>query len=313
MAVILWIGGAALWNWHFAPVDTSHVIKKYTDLRYGSVSETQTLDIYLPNEGEKPYPVIVAIHGGGFMTGNATSGELTDIFEGLNRGYAIASVNYRLSGEATFPAAVHDVRASIRFLKANAIHYELDANRIAVWGASAGGNLAAMVGTTANVDALNGDNLENLDFDSTVQAVVDWFGPIEFLAMDEQFKSLGIEPMLGVTDREWSPESRYIGKPISKDTELTERANPAAYIPTLDLATAPSFLIQHGTEDANVPILQSANFARALTSALGVKKVKYRVIEGAGHGTREFSTAKNLDLVFGFLDKTLRGNARPER
>lgn len=309
-AVVFWMRVGGIGTRLFAPVDTSHITTKYIDVPYGSVSETQTLNVYLPNEGASPYPVIVVIHGGGFMMGSATSGDLADMFEGLNRGYAIASVNYRLSGEATFPAAVNDVRAAVRFLKANAARYELDTNRMAVWGASAGANLAAMVGTTPNVDALNGDNLENLDYDSSVQAVVDWFGPIEFLAMDEQFETLGIKPTLGATDRDRSPESRYIGQIISADPELTEQANPTSYIGTLDVATAPSFFIQHGTDDANVPILQSKNFANALTAALGGDKVTYRVIEGAGHGTKEFSTEENLNLVFAFLDKTLSVNSQ---
>ena len=314
VAVVVWLRSSGVWNMLFGAVDTSHITTQYIDVPYSSVSETQTVNIYLPNQAEGddarggPYPVIVVIHGGGFMSGSATSGDLADMFEGLNRGYAIASINYRLSSEATFPAAVNDVRAAVRFLKANGDRYDLDTTRMAVWGASAGANLAAMVGTTPTVDALNGDAQENLEYDSSVQAVVDWFGPIEFLAMDEQFESLGIEPALGATDREESPESRYIGQIISADPERTERANPTHYIDTLDPASAPHFFIQHGTADANVPILQSENFAKALTEALGADKVVYHVLDGAGHGTEEFSTQENLDLIFAFLDETLGVN-----
>ena len=310
--VIVLLRMSGVWNMLFGAVDTSHITTQYIDVPYSSVSDTQTVNIYLPNAqdaGNAPYPVIVVIHGGGFMSGSATSGDLADMFEGLNRGYAIASINYRLSGEATFPAAVSDVRAAVRFLKANAAKYDLDTNRMAVWGASAGANLAAMVGTTPTVDALNGDAQENLAYDSSVQAVVDWFGPIEFLAMDAQFEQLGIEPALGATDRERSPESRYIGQIISADPGLTERANPSSYIDSLDPASAPRFFIQHGTADANVPILQSENFANALTEAFGADKVVYNVLEGAGHGTEEFSTVENLDLIFAFLDETLGVNS----
>lgn len=286
-------------------VDTSDIENQYVDIPYGSVSDTQTLNIYLPNEGEGPFPVLVAIHGGGFMSGSATSNDIADVFTGVDRGYAVASVNYRLSGEAKFPAAVNDVRAAVRFLKANGEQYNLDTGRIAVWGASAGGNLASMVGTTPNVEALNGDNLENLEYTSSVNAVVDWFGPIEFLAMDEQFEILDIDPVFDATDSSSSPESRYIGQQISLDRELTEKANPTSYIDSLDPATAPSFFIQHGTADANVPILQSENFAQALSNHLGEDKVTYHVIEGAGHGTEEFSTDENLDMIFDFLDTAL--------
>ena len=297
--------GLLIWQWGFASVDTSHIQQKHIGIPYGSVSDTQTLNIYLPNEGTTPYPTIVVIHGGGFMMGNATSGELANMFTALDRGYAVASVNYRLSGEAKFPAAVHDVRAAVRFLKANADRYGLDPDRFAAWGASAGGNLAAMVGTTPQVDELNGDNLENLEYDSSVRAVVDWFGPIHFLEMDAQFAELGIQPILGKTDRAGSPESRYLGKRISTDPDLTRKADPSSYIETLDPESAPSFLIQHGSHDANVPWLQSEYFAKRLKESIASQKVIYQLIDGAGHGTSEFSTQKNLNAVFEFLENAL--------
>lgn len=311
LAGVVWLlsacsgGGMSLISLFAGSVDTSEIETQFIDVPYGTVSDAQTVNIYLPNEGEAPYPVIVVIHGGGFMSGSATSGDLEAMFDGLNRGYAVASINYRLSGEANFPAAVNDARAAIRFLKANAATYQLDSERMAVWGASAGANLASMVGTTAAVDDLNGDNLENLEQSSEVQAVVNWFGPIEFLAMDDQFAQLGIEPALGDTDRDGSPESRYIGQRISEVPDLAEQANPTSYINTLDPETAPSFFIQHGTADANVPILQSENFAQSLTDVLGEDRVKYHILEGAGHGTDEFYTEENLDLIFEFLASAL--------
>ncbi|HOU16076.1 MAG TPA: alpha/beta hydrolase [Anaerolineae bacterium] len=296
-------GGGGLGN---STVDTSGIKTQYTDVAYGSVSSSQTLNIYLPNEGEGPFPVIVAIHGGAFRMGSATGGDVAAMLEGVNRGYAVVSINYRLSGEATFPAAVSDCKAAIRFIKANASKYNLDANRIAVWGDSAGGNLAAMVGTTGNVTTLNGDNQENLDYSSAVQAVVDWFGPLNFLEMDAQFAASGITPAMGATSSETSPESQYIGQLITKDPELTQQANPATYINTMTPETAPSFLIQHGTADANVPTQQSIDFADLLTAALGKDKVTLVLLEGAGHGTSEFTAQANLDQVFAFLDQVLK-------
>ncbi len=310
-AAVLLVGAVGIWIWSsgvwelFVPIDTSDIETQFVDIAYASTSETQTLDIYLPNDGDGPFPVIIAIHGGGFMSGNSRSRDIADAFEGLERGYAVVSVNYRLSGEATFPAAPSDVRAAVRFVKANGERYDLDTTRLAVWGASAGGNLASMVGTTPTATSLDGDTAENLEYDSSVQAVVNFFGPIDFLAMDEQFATLGIEPALGATDREDSPESRYLGQIISADPDLTSQANPTSYLGTLDPATAPAFFIQHGTADANVPILQSENFAAALVDALGEDLVSYHVIDGAGHGTDEFSTPENLDLVFTFLASAL--------
>ena len=287
-------------------VDTSSIKMQYTDIAYGIISPTQTLNIYLPNEGEGPFPVIVAIHGGAFKMGSATGGDVAAMLEGVNHGYAVVSINYRLSGEAIFPAAVNDCKAAIRFIKANAEKYNLNPDKVAVWGDSAGGNLASMVGTTGNVNTLDGDNNENPDYSSSVQAVVDWFGPLDFLKMDEQFASAGITPKFGETSIESSPESQYIGQLITNDTELTEKANPETYISTMKADTAPSFLIQHGTADSNVPTQQSINFAAQLKAVIGDSKVKLELLEGAGHGTEEFNSKENLDKVFEFLDSILK-------
>jgi acetyl esterase/lipase len=287
-------------------IDTTNIKKQYLEVAYGTVSESQTLNIYLPNEGEGPFPVIIAIHGGAFMFGNATGGDVAAMLEGVNRGYAVVSINYRLSGEATFPAAVNDVRSAVRFIKANAESYQLNANKIAVWGDSAGGNLAAMIGTTASIGSLNGDNPENLDYSSAVQVVVDWFGPLDFLKMDEQFVESGITPAMGKTCNETSPESQYIGELITENPELTQQANPITYITSLSKESAPYFLIEHGTADANVPTQQSINFSEALKSQIGNDKVTLVLLDGAGHGTAEFTTQENLNKVFDFLDKILK-------
>ncbi len=115
------------------------------------------------------------------MMGSKTGKDVQSMLEGINHGYAVVSVDYRLSKEAIFPAA-------IRFIKANAETYNLNPDKIAVWGDSSGGNLAALAGTSGDDNTLNGDNTENLEYSSTVNAVVDWFGPMSFLLMDKQFE-----------------------------------------------------------------------------------------------------------------------------
>lgn len=284
-------------------VDTA---TEYSNIAYGTQSSAQTLNIYLPEEGEGPFPVIVAIHGGAFKMGSATGGDVAAMLKGVDYGYAVVSINYRLSSEAVFPAAVNDCKAAIRFIKANAEKYNLDADKIAVWGDSAGGNLAAMVGTTGSLDAINAEVIENAEYSSSVQAVVDWFGPLDFLAMDEQFASSGVTPKMGATTIESSPESQYIGQLISIDPELTQQANPATYISTMDVETAPKFFIQHGTADGNVPSQQSIDFAALLTPVLGEDHVTLELLEGAGHGTSEFTAHANLDKVYAFLDSVLK-------
>ena len=289
-------------------MDTSSIVNQFTDVAYGSQSDTQTLDIYLPNEeSSSTYPVLVAIHGGAFMMGDSKGGDVAPVLEGVNRGYAVISINYRLSGEKLFPAAVNDVKAAIRWIKANAEQYNLDANKIAVWGDSAGGNLAAMIGTTGSLESIGeNDNPENLEYSSAVQAVVDWFGPLDFLKMDEQFEASGVPRSTGNTSEESSPESKYIGQLITLDAELTGQANPETYIGTMDAASAPSFFIEHGTADGNVPTQQSIDFAEMLKNSIGEEKVVLKLLDGAGHGTSEFQTVENLDVVFSFLDMIMK-------
>lgn len=284
-------------------MDTSAITHKELDIPYGSISATQKLDIYYPNEASSnPYPVIVAIHGGAFKMGNKSGGDLASMIQGVNHGYAVVTVDYRLSDEAVFPAAISDVKAAIRFIKANAQQYNLDPDKIATWGDSAGGNLAALAGTSGDDASLNGDNSENLNVSSAVNAVVNWFGPIDFLLMDEQFAAAGVTPKMGLTSSPTSPESQYIGGNITENVEQTKKANPENYITASD----PAFFIQHGSADQNVPTQQSINLAEKLTAVLGSDKVTLTILEGAGHGGAAFDAAGNLDQVFAFLDGVLK-------
>ncbi|MGL5316195.1 MAG: alpha/beta hydrolase fold domain-containing protein [Peptostreptococcaceae bacterium] len=291
-------------------VDTSDITNKYLDVAYANTSESQKLDIYLPEniDESEPVPVIVYVHGGGFMMGDKTSGCLGSVLEGLEKGYAVVSVNYRMSGEETFPAAIEDVKAAIRYVKANASEYNIDTENFAIWGESAGGNIASMVGTTGDDTTFDNSSLGNSDQSSAVQAVVDWFGPIEFNAMDSQFAELGITPKMGTTSSETSAESKYIGGDISQDeyAKIAEQANPTNYISKND----PAFLIQHGTADTNVPVTQSLNFAEKLKSVLGEDKVTVETMEGAAHGdmgdVKAFETEENIARVFDFLDSQLK-------
>lgn len=281
-------------------LDTSNIARKWLDVPYADQSPAQKLDIYLPEEGEGPFPVIVAIHGGAFKFGDKRGPEMGAMLTGLERGYAVVSVNYRLSGEAVWPALIHDVKAAIRWIKANAAKHRLDPNRLAVWGGSAGGHLAALVGTSAEVDELEDKSMGNPEQSSRVQAVVDWFGPIDFLTMDEQYRKSGINGMKHSTPN--SPESELFGKPITEATELVKAASPQTYITADD----PPFLIQHGTVDPLIPVQQSAEFAAALQKVLGAEKVIYEPLEGASHGGPQFSSPANVKRVLDFLDAHLK-------
>ncbi len=272
----------------------------YTDLAYADASASQKLDLYLPSTGSGPFPVIVAIHGGAFKMGDKADGQEAAMLAALDRGYAVASINYRLSDEAIFPAQVNDAKAAVRYLRANAAKYNLDPNKIAAWGGSAGGYLATMLGTTGGVADLEDMSQGNSDQSSAVQAVVDWFGPLSFLDMDPQFQASGTGPA-NHNDAS-SPESQLLGGALPDVPDLVEKADPTTYITADD----PAFLIQHGTNDGNVPVEQSINFADALTKVLGSDAVTLKLLEGASHADRAFMTTENVTLVLDWLDAHLK-------
>ena len=268
----------------------------FADLAYADQSDAQKLDLYLPTTGVGPFPVVVMIHGGGFMFGDKADGAgLTGVDQLLEAGYAVASINYRLSGEALWPAQINDSKAAVRYLRAVAAEYNLDPDNFGAWGASAGGTLVALLGTTCGVAELEGADLGNADQSSCVQAVVDWFGPIDFLAMDAQFEGTGCAQNHDAAD---SPESMLVGAPIQTVPDVVATTNAMNYIDDAD----PAFFIQHGSADCNVPPVQGQNLA----DALGADRATYMLLDGAGHGGEQFATPENLQLVVEFLNQNLQ-------
>jgi acetyl esterase/lipase len=277
------------------------------DLAYAHRSPAQRLDIYWPAEGNGPFPVILSIHGGAFMGGDKRDVQLAPMLAGLRRGYAVVAVNYRMSGEAVFPALVHDIKAAIRWIRANATQFLIDSTRIAVWGGSAGGYLALMAGVTADVPALDDPALGNADWSCHVQAVVDWFGPTDFLRMDEQLAASGLLPPPEYAHSGAnSPESLLLGEQITESPELVAAANPETYLH----CGAPPFLIQHGDCDDTVPCQQSINFAAKAQALLGEEWVTLEILPGARHADAAFATEQNVQKVLDFLDQSLGAQQR---
>lgn len=288
--------------------NTDHVRRKYLDIPYADLSPRQKLDIYLPDEGNGPFPVIVSIHGGAFLGGDKADAQVMPMLEGLKRGYAVVAVSYRLSWEATFPALVHDVKAAVRWLRAKARRYRLDAERIAAWGRSAGGYLAAILGTSAGVQELEDLRLGNPDQPSHVQAVVAWFGPTDFLKMDEQLTERGLPPEPGMEHSGAdSPESLLLGEQITRIPDRVKAANPETYI----TASAPPFFLQHGAMDSVVPVQASIHFGAKLQQVLGEEMVQLELLEGAEHEDPRFEAPDNVMRVLDFLDKHVKSPTGP--
>lgn len=229
--------------------------------------ERHTLDLYLP-EGDKPLPLIIWVHGGAFLEGDKTNGVPVAY---LAEGYAVASINYRLSSHALFPVQIEDCKTAVRWLRANADGYGLDPERFVAWGVSSGGHLAAMLGTTG--ESRDFDVGDNLHVSSRVQAVIDFYGPTDFLQMDQYRTDDGM-----LHDPEDSPESLLIGGPIQEHKDKVAAASPLSYI----TPQAPPFLIVHGDRDPLVPHHQSLLLESVLQQA-GVP-VRLYTVKGQGHG-----------------------------
>ena len=258
------------------------------DVEYGKAGDRALkLDIIRPKQpGDAPLPVIVFIHGGAWREGNKSGGVGQLVPFAASGNYFCASVGYRLSREATWPAQIHDCKAAIRWLRANAKRLNIDPEKIGVWGPSAGGHLVSMLGTSGDVKELEGD-CGSPDQSSRVACVVDFCGPSDF-------------PAIGRLKGGAAPEAvtQLLGGPIDEKKEAAVAASPVTYVSKDD----PPFLVVHGTNDQTVPFAQAETLHAALKKA-GVDSTFVR-IEGGGHG---IGGPEVMQRVRAFFDKYLRG------
>ncbi len=243
----------------------------------GNGSIHQRMDIYIPPGLNAPAPVIMFIHGGGWAGGGKGAPNVPYFEPSYNAGFICVDINYRLSSINIWPAQIEDCKAAVRFLRANAVTYGIDKCRFGVMGSSAGGHLSAMMGTSANVAALEGAYLGNATESSEIQAVVDLFGPTNFALMDGNYSaSCGSTGMVHDSN---SFETNLLGiTSLSGNSAIVQTANPITYITANDA----KFWIMHGSNDCSVPTNQSVILKDALTTA-GVTNT-YSVAPNQGHG-----------------------------
>ena len=262
------------------------------NISYASNSGAQVCDVYVP-EGTDKAPVIVLVHGGGFMFGDQAMPLIQPVIEkALEKGYAVVSVDYRKATEAVFPAALGDVKAAVRWVRANAMEYGFDPERIAIWGESAGAYLSLMTALTPDVAQLNADVTDYAEIPSNVTALVSFYAPVEFYTLYEE---------AGKPDSAAASfESKFLGQDITADKDATYQTYWETYadgIPTDLMAW-----IQVGDADSRVPYTQSVNFAERLGNYLPAENIQHSVIPGADHEDALFYTDENLDAVFEWLN-----------
>jgi acetyl esterase/lipase len=287
LAGLVGFRGFRAWKSMAGPVDCAQWLK---NLQYvpASTDPFQSLDLYLPRKPQSELaPLVVWIHGGAWVGGDKNYAPAQFL---LSRGYAVASLNYRLADKHPHPAQIFDCKAAIRFLRAHAREYKLDPERFGVWGQSAGGHLVALLGTSGDIKELEG-NLGNNNYSSRVQAVADWCGPTDLLSIASQ-----APPNCRIDFKSpTNPVAVLMG--ANKSTEACLSASPIKYV----RKDNPPFLILHAEDDDIVPVGQSKELGRALKE-VAVPVLCHIAPEGGhGLGKKEF-----IDETVDFFDKYLK-------
>ncbi|MGZ0170278.1 MAG: alpha/beta hydrolase fold domain-containing protein [Planctomycetales bacterium] len=260
----------------------------HKDIEFANVDgHSLKLDLYLPAEG-KGGPLVVWIHGGGWRKGSKSSCGVSWL---ADHGYAVASISYRLTDKAIFPAQIHDCKAAIRWLRANAGKHGYSTKKIAVSGSSAGGHLAALVGTSGDVKKLEGTVGGNLDQSSRVDAVVDFYGATDFVLRSKTQPHRANEKGSVVYD--------LLGGGADQKVDLAKQASAAFHVTKDD----PPFLVFHGGKDNTVLLDQSERINEVYAKA-GLT-ITLHVLKGSGHGGKEFYAGERRGLIRAFLDKHL--------
>jgi acetyl esterase/lipase len=259
----------------------------------GTTNPKQTLDLLLPRERHEKLPLIVFIHGGAWIAGDKQKGYVFITPLVRSGRYAAATINYRLSDEAIWPAQIHDCKAAIRWLRGNAAEFGIDPDRVAVWGTSAGGHLVAMLGVSGGDAILEGSLGRFTNESSRVSCVVDFFGPTDFFEIPKYTNILHYGTA-GALD------SRLLGGTVFEKPDAARSASPIMY----DLKQSPPFFIAHGTKDRVVPFSQSEIFFEALKKAGTATPPIFIHVVGAGHG---FNIPEVNARVGQFLDLHLYG------
>ena len=300
--------------------------KGFFDVAYGNVSSHQKLDVWLPDEEKEVYPFLFMIHGGGFMALDKRNCEMVNaIKESLSRGYAVVSLNYRLTPEVRFPEPIKDIKQAMRFIKVHGHAYRLNTNKMMVWGGSAGGYLTLMAALCNDEPYFDELTDENVDVSLTVDGAIAWYPICEFATLDHQLmtnsmvnryvrKVIKDQHACYVNAIPESEESDFpfhalpnsagsilLGENCCVDNELTRKASPIYHIKQ----TMPRIYLEHGSGDEIVPMQQSIDFALKANALCGEDRVICEIIPDAIHGSMLFETKENYDRLFAFIHEIM--------
>lgn len=298
-------------------IDVKQFRKVELDIQYAEESVNQILDIWYPDQGEGPYPLVIVFHGGAFAAGHKRTHYIKSMCKPISQGYAIATVEYRLYHEAKWPAQLIDGKAAIRFLRANAERYNLDPNRFAVWGNSAGGNVTQLLAVTGD-DPTMDDLSVGVEASSKIQAAIAWYTTSELMSC-EQFGTdiaavrnatgagKGMMPGDGKGNR--SMFSDLLGFMPLYYPEKTLKASPIAYVDE----NCPPMLLQHGTNDLVIDYHQSVYMKGKIDELCGEGRAELDLFEGEPHGSQVIKADANIERCIDWLDKVFWDGKNPYR
>ncbi|MFD0697429.1 alpha/beta hydrolase fold domain-containing protein [Paenibacillus sp. GCM10027628] len=299
--------------------------KGYFDVSYGTESEAQKLDIWLPDHNHSPFPVLFMIHGGGFTALDKRSSEANEfILEGIHRGYAVVSTNYRMNDVAIFPFPVMDVKQAIRYIQANATKYNLDPSRLIIFGGSAGGYLTLMAVLNRNNPYFDNKEDSNIEFSPNIKGAIALYPVTDFAKLDYQLKvnslinksnkkvedisesyveafPLSEEDSFPFHNTEDSVCSIFLGSPLPESAVSLRHANPISHINS----NVPPILIQHGSGDEIIPMQQSINFTLQTNEICKEERVICDILPGAIHGSVKFHSEENMNRIFKWVEQVM--------
>ena len=276
-------------------VDPAQFPKTFLNLRYGPDSPDQTLDVFLP-AAEGRWPVVVFVHGGGWYFGGRREECIAAVFKIVSQGYAVATVDYRLVPDVTFPKQLHDVKAAIRYLRAHEEELQLLTDPLVLWGNSAGAHLTALAAARGDFPLLEDLSMGNADCSSRVDGLIAWYGVYDLLTNGEQMRQLYPE-----FDGGSDPLPAMLGQ---WNEETAQAASPVTYV----TAEYPPVLLQQGKKDRLVPYLQAQEFYEKICRVCGPERAILEYFPEAGHGDARIKGDANILRCIEFLDRIYFGD-----
>ena len=283
-------------------LDPATIPNRITDIRYGTL-ETQLLDLYYPDAGEGPFPVIFYVHGGGWILGGRRDSSIACILSGaLAQGFAVASVEYRLAPGTRFPENLYDVKTAVRWARANAAQYRLDPEHFGMAGDSAGGYFTLMIAATANVPALEGEQYGWPGVSSAIQAAVDFYGPVDMESdWAEYYAASGVK-RLPLKLKGYPSMEEYEFSSVSA-RHLAPLVCPHRYVhPEM-----PPVLLLHGVSDCVVPYQHSELMAQRIRAVCGEDRAKLLLYPERVHSDRDFMDGESARIAAEFCARVFRG------